>query len=203
MAGEYQGAPSRSSRGRRRDSLGSVTRKPGDHLSHLRCSVCGKEHDLSESEVGYQLPDEYFAIGEAERAKRGRATDDVCELDGRSFIRGLLIVPVRGEVRDFGWGVWAEVSESVFRHYLETWSNPDQSKEPPFPGHLANSLPGYEQTMGLSVELKLSGPTTRPLFTVLDPVHVLGRDQREGIPFERVLEIMAPFWHPDDTGHAA
>ena len=127
----------------------------------------------------------------------------MCELDGRSFIRGVLIVPVRGEVQGFGWGVWAEVTESAFRHYLEVWSNSDQSHESPFPGELANSLPGYEPTIGLAVELQLSGATTRPLFTVRDSLHSLGRDQREGIPFERVMEIMAPFWHPDDPGHAA
>jgi len=162
----------------------------------LRCSTCGEEHDLDSGEIGYDLPDDYFALSAEERTARGKANTDLCELDGRHFIRGVLPIPVLGENRSFGWGVWAEVSPDAFRRYYELYSNPDQGSERPFPGALANSLPGYPETLGLLLSVQMVSAEDRPTLTVTSE-HPLRGEQLGGIYPERVLELMSPWLHAE------
>jgi len=142
------------------------------------------------------MPDEFFALSPHERSRRGFHNLDLCDFDGRFFIRGVLPLPVIGQRRDFGWGVWAEVSRDAFRRYVELYSDPQQGLEPAFRGRLANSLRGYEETRGLGLSIQLTGETSRPAFTVLDQAHALSLEQREGISPRRVMELMVPFLHP-------
>lgn len=164
-------------------------------MTRIRCATCGELHDLSNSDVGYQHPDAYRVLPVNERERRGRCGSDLCELDGRRFLRGVIALPIRAEGRDFGWGVWAEVSPEAFDRYRELWSDPDQHLEPAFAGRLANELPGYPSTTGLELRITLTSPAQRPAFEVHDPDHALAREQREGIRLERVLELLGPFLH--------
>ncbi len=164
----------------------------------VKCADCGEEHDLSEGEIGYSLPDAFFALSEGERKARGWADPDLCQVENRHFIRGALMLPVRGESREFAWGVWAEVGQTSFDRYRELYSDPAQAAEPPFGGRLANELPGYPSTIGLEVEVRLVSAAERPHFRVI-PIHPLEAEQREGIPLERVLELMSPFIHSAGT----
>jgi hypothetical protein len=162
----------------------------------IRCPKCGEEHDLWENEIGFEHPDEVFALPEVERQARAKCGTDLCVLDGtRHFIRAVLSVPVRGERRDFGWGVWAEVSREAYARYYELWDSPNQSREPAFPGRLANALPGYETSLGLPLMVQLTSAEERPALTVADSAHSLAREQREGVYPERVLEWLAEYLH--------
>ena len=160
----------------------------------VRCASCGEEHELDEGEIGYDLPDDFFALSAEERKRRGRANADLCELDDRRFIRGVLPLPILGEGRTFGWGVWAEVSPDAFNRYYEIYSDPEQGNEPSFQGQLANSLPGYSETLGVPVSIQCQSATARPAFTVSSE-HLLQTEQRQGIFPERVLELMSPWLH--------
>lgn len=98
-------------------------------------------------------------------------------------------VPVRGEEHACSWGVWVEVSARAWNRTRELWDAPDQHEEPPFPGVLANSLDGYEGTLGLPGKVRLTGPTTVPEFRFDAEVeHPIAREQREGVYPERVYE---------------
>jgi hypothetical protein len=121
---------------------------------------------------------------------------DWCMLDGRCFLRGSIRTPIRGEDRDFVWVVWVEVRRYVFERYLIAQAEEGPSTEPPYEGTLANSLPSYSNTVGLRMRMEFTGDLKRPQFTVIQQDHPLALDQREGIEFERVLELMSPIWHP-------
>lgn len=164
----------------------------------IDCPTCGEAHDLSDMDMSFARPDAYFAVRPSRREERWVLNPDLAALDGeRFFVRGLVELPVRGGEHPFRWGAWARVSEAAFRRYEALWDDPERDREPPFVGALASQLPGYPQTLGLPVTVRLGGGTRRPTFTVDDAAHPLAAEQRQGVYLERVLEILFPVLHRD------
>lgn len=171
-------------------------------VDKVRCATCGEEHELLEMEPSYAWPDAYLAIPKKERPHltnfskddgRIRNADDT---ERRHFLRVVLSVPINGERQDVAWGVWVEVGAAEWERAYERWDDPDQSKEPPFPARLANALTGYEGTLGLPGRVRLTGPSTAPLFELdTDVDHPLAREQREGVGPERVIEWVSAHHH--------
>jgi hypothetical protein len=168
----------------------------------IRCSMCGQEHDIFSIEPRYARPDAYLEIPAGEREDRTRSGEDWCRLrDGlgeneQFFLRVTLAFEVLGEGRRLHWGVWAEVSDVVYARVMDLWDEENQAAEPPLPGLLANELPGYPSTLGLSGWVRLSAPRTAPQF-VLKPglQHPLAAEQRSGVHPERALEWVSRFMH--------
>jgi hypothetical protein len=154
------------------------------------CAHCGTAREGHPTDRGYTLPDDVWAIPESEREKRAKFTTDLCEMDGRCFIRGILLIPLVQREDDFAWGVWAELKHSDFDHYLEIY-DADASDEPPMSGVLANAIPGYEDAAKECVLVKLGGSGDRPEFT-LEPhsESSLAKDQRRGIDERRYHEML-------------
>lgn len=153
------------------------------------CSVCGKTHRKSESELVFQRPDVIHMLTDEDREKRCKSTDDAWMLDGeRFFLRGLLPLPVNGQSRRYCIGVWAEVSRDVFTRVNELWTDPAQASEPQMPAVLANALPLVPNTLGLSVAIQLTGPKTRPEYYLVATEHPLYSEQRRGIDSHRAVE---------------
>ncbi len=171
-------------------------------MDKVRCATCGQEHDLLSVEPSYGRPDAYFQVPKSQRdlltnfGKDDGRIRDAEDTARRHFLRVLLSVPIRGGEGDVAWGVWVEVSPSDWERAYEVWDDADQDKLPPFPAQLANKLRGYEGTLGLPGHVRLTGPTTAPVFE-LDPGidHPLAREQREGVSTERVVEWVSAHHH--------
>ncbi len=162
----------------------------------IRCATCDELHDLSDIHIGYERPDAWFAVRPDERETRWEMDSDLAALDGeRFFIRGLVAIPVRGEAHPYEWGVWAAVGEADYRRYDAAYDDPERHRLPAFPGRLATQLPGYPQTLGVPVTVRLGEGTSRPSFTVDDAAHPLALEQRDGIYVERLLEMVSPALH--------
>jgi hypothetical protein len=102
-------------------------------------------------------------------------------MDGRYFIRGVLLIPLVDRNDDFGWGVWAEVERPVFDRYLEVF-DADGSNEPLHSGALANTIPGYEDAANERVSIKFGPNDARPTFlTGTSSLSSLAMDQRLGL----------------------
>ena len=156
------------------------------------CSVCGKTHPGLPTDHGYQLPDEVWAIPEAERSARAQFSDDLCRYGDRYFIRCILLLPFTETEGDFGWGVWVEVAWPVFERYL-TLYKADGSAEPRHPGKLANAPPGYDDVrLSAHVLIQFGDRKSRPavLFPADDRCS-LALEQRHGIDGLRFHEILA------------
>lgn len=167
-------------------------------MDKVVCPDCGKEYDLSEMEPSYRWPDAYLAVPADERAVRTLCGKDDCRVRDAGdtcrqyFLRVLLPIPVRGDVRPCSWGVWVEVSEEAFARVQQLWDDAAQNQEPAFPGVLANQLKGYRETLGLSGSVQLTGPATVPTFTLVAAVsHSLADEQHNGVYPERVVEWLA------------
>jgi hypothetical protein len=168
----------------------------------VRCATCGEEHELLAMEPNYARPDAYYDVPKKHRKYltnfgkddgRIRNADDS---ERRHFLRVLLSIPIRGEGKDVAWGVWVEVDGPAWERAYERWDDPSQADEPPFPARLANTLRGYEGTVGLPGRVRLTGPDSAPLFELdADVDHPLVREQREGVYPERVIEWVSAHHH--------
>jgi hypothetical protein len=190
--------PSRRSLSEARDSF-----VLGERLvEKVRCATCGEELDLLAVEPNYRWPDAYNEVPRKQRKYltsfgkddgRIRNADDT---ERRHFLRVLLTIPIIGEQTDVGWGIWVEVSQEDWERAYELWSDPNQADLPPFPARLANSLRGYDGTIGLPGRVRLTGPKTAPLFELDSTVdHPLATEQRTGVARERVVEWVSAHHH--------
>jgi hypothetical protein len=153
------------------------------------CSVCGRAHSKSESELSFKRPDVINGLSERDRELRCKFTDETWILDDeRLFLRGLLPLPVHGRSRRYCIGVWAEVSREAFARIRVLWSDPAQSEEPRMPGILANDLPLVPSSLGLPVAIQLTGPKTRPEYFLASTEHPFYSEQVMGIDAHRALE---------------
>jgi hypothetical protein len=155
------------------------------------CSICGQEHGGLVTDWAYTLPDEVWAIPEAERSAKARFNNDLCQFDERNFIRCVLDVPFTEAAGNFGWGAWAEVDWPTFERYLELYDE-DGTFEPPRTGKLANALSAYPDSLGTPVTIQFSDPKTRPALrlAVTDESELAG-EQRTGISEVRYHEILS------------
>jgi hypothetical protein len=153
------------------------------------CDTCGKAHPREEIELVLVLPQPIFELSDDERAKRCDISGDMCAIDRtRFFIRGLLPLPVRGRGVPYRIGLWAEVDEPTFGHIYALWDDPSQVNEPLLSAILANDVPLVPSTIGIEVDIRLTGPTTRPDFYMRDTPHPLAVEQRRGVSAHRALE---------------
>jgi hypothetical protein len=154
------------------------------------CAQCGTAHEGYPTDRGYTLPDDVWAIPESERETRAKFTTDLCEMDGRYFIRGILLIPLVQREDDFAWGVWAELEHADFERYLEIYEA-DAPEEPSMRGTLANAIPGYEDAANERVLVKFRDGGDRPEF-VLEPhsKSSLAKEQRSGIDERRYHEML-------------
>jgi hypothetical protein len=160
----------------------------------FQCGVCGRAHDHLPRDIAFRRPDAYFDVPEAERERRIQIDDDLCIIDESDFfIRGILYLPFKDGTGQFGWGVWARVSDYDFRSYLAAWTSDTENLVLPFPGQLASALDPYPGSSGLDLSVALQSGGQRPVFTVVSADHPLGVDQRQGISEEQTHSFVAPF----------
>ena len=165
------------------------------------CSSCGQTHRTDVLALSFRLPDPVLQVWPCRR--RFRMTSETIILDQtRYFIRGLLPLPVRPGDRTYFIGAWAELSAEVFQRIMELWDNEAQSSAPVMPGELANALPFHQNTLGLRLRLQLTGPNTRPDFTLAPVEHTLFAEQALGIDEHRAHEYSSWRHHPSDVKRA-
>ena len=157
----------------------------GNATGQVQCSTCGEFHDIENMEVAFDSPDAYLQIPTEERNTRVKLNADFCVIDGvRFFIRGVVPVPVDTRDRDYCWGVWAEIDEPSFELILKTWNDDDVSHLDPIPGSIANTVPEYEDSLGLAVTLELR-VDTRPFMRIVSE-SAFRSDQEKGVGLDAV-----------------
>lgn len=171
-------------------------------MDRVPCSKCGVEHDLSEIELSFDQPDAYFEIPREDRPTRVATNDAATVIDDRTpharfFVRGVIVIPIRGESqRDgFGWAVWTEVTNQEFERIVEVWEGKRIDDRSAIIGRLANELGSFPGSLGLPVRLTLHGTEKAPEVEVVATDHPLGQIQRSGALPEDVLEWVSPILH--------
>ena len=171
----------------------------------FRCAECGELHRGSPS-FSHKLPEHVFDVPEDERVLRVTSTDDICiirpsadDRDERTtfWIRTILELPIHGVPEPFTWGLWVSQSEEAFERYVDTFDD-DQSDDGSF-GWLPVHMAAYRNPDGSWPMLKCDvswGPIgKRPELRLWECDNQLYIDQRDGISWERAIEIATPLMH--------
>jgi hypothetical protein len=166
-------------------------------VAEWRCATCGEEHGEPPRDLGFELPDELFALSGEERAARARYDSDRCTLDGRRrFVRAVLDLPTPDAVAEDGddrvsFGVWVEVGAPDFDAIMAFTGEPDDRERPVYRGTVANDIDGVRGALGLAVIVRPTSATRRPTLHVEEADHPLGKWQASGIPWDDWLRIVA------------
>jgi hypothetical protein len=153
-----------------------------------RCATCGEEHE-GLPDMGFDAPDPYLDVPEAERAARTTFTPDRCMVkddDGEHYyVRGVIPIPVHGQDEPFGLGAWVSQSRANFERYCA-----DEEMDPTF-GWLVNEVPHYDEpTFLLKTRVHFRAGGLRPTIELEPTLHPLAVAQREGISLEQAWKIV-------------
>jgi hypothetical protein len=161
------------------------------------CSCCGEYHAELARAIPVKMPTSLARVPPAERSVRAWLSTDQCVIDdGRFFRYGSLELPIQGEGEPFIWGVWVELSPEDYAKSEAGQSIEGRETERPCNGILATDIPFYGQpTERLPVLLREQPVGTRPIVSLAQEGHILWSEQRDGIPVQRVQEIMEWFLH--------
>ena len=180
----------------------------------ITCAQCGKPHEIGHIEPSLRRPDDIIAIPQELRSRVAIENKDDCVLYarphspwvrpflarrqgfGRYFLRVLMPFAVTGRDQPINWGIWVEVSRASYRLTCNLWNSPEQHKQPPFEGRVANSINGYPPTIGLPGSVQLEDPSRVPTFTLHDGDHPFISEQRHGVTEATVLAWLNPILHP-------
>jgi len=186
--------------------LFGLGRKP--QTFEFRCESCGKIHRGSPS-FSLHRPEHIFDVPESERDDRVLATDDLCvilppkgqdESETTYWIRATLDIPIKGVSEPFCWGVWVSQSKEAFERYRETFDL-DQSDDGSF-GWLPVHMAHYRNADGSWPMLKCNvewGPKgKRPKIEIQECDNQIYLDLRDGISWEKAIEIAAPLMHRNE-----
>jgi hypothetical protein len=171
--------------------------KRADTAATYTCSRCGQLHEGPPLAYGADYPEAWAEVPEAQRRKRVVMGEEQCIIDRRDFyVRARLVLPVTDGPEPFEWGVWVSLGQKSFLRMVEVWATPGRESEPPYAAWLQTALPDYPQTVGLKGWLQTRPVGERPTLALEATDHPLAREQRDGIPMQRVREIAEMLLHP-------
>lgn len=150
-------------------------------------------------DIQMKLPDALWQLDYCGRYMAGRFNEDFATdvRDGRTYLFGVVEVPLAYTEGVFTWGLWCEVSETDHNRYLEGFQT-EAVDDVEIEGRIANDVPGYPDAMGARVRLALHSER-RPEVTVLDGT--LAQAQAKGLTLDehRALDETL-FGGPDEAG---
>ena len=173
----------------------------GEVFGGFVCTVCGERHEVLPLKYSIKAPQAVLAVPPDQIEDRVVITADQCVIDGQQFyLRGRILIPVRGLEAPFVWGVWAEISPKSFLRANEVWQLQGREQELQFMGWLNNDLFLFGDTLNLQLDIHTQPVGERPLFTISDPNHPLAIQQRDGITIDTVQDIAEMILHRGEPG---
>ena len=166
----------------------------GQDLS-FECPNCGMVHEIALC-FGSDEPEYSAAIPEAERHVRVLFDKGFCVVDNEHFfIRGRIEIPITDHSDHLLFNVWSSLSRSNFERAVELLEEPSRVDEPPYFGWLNSEAVGYSPSVNIKTWVHTNEPGVIPTFKIFEEGHALTRDQAEGIPLARAVEIASSILH--------
>lgn len=173
----------------------------------VRCLGCGEVH-AGLADLASSAPEVWPGPAEPEPngavlSKDHLLTEDFCILHGQHyFVRCVLEIPIIGTDERFGYGVWSTLSERNYKLYLDTFDSGEQDGLGPWFGWFSNRLKGYPDSLSLKCQVHPRSGRQRPRIELEPTDHPLAVEQREGISFDRLLQLFALNGHDLGLGPA-
>lgn len=163
------------------------------------CSRCGKEHAGPPMAYSSVAPGRWYRLSEDE-LELSRLDGEMCAVeteDGREFfVKANVEIPVTDGEDPLVFSAWVQLGATHMARMIERWEHPDRGTDPAYVGALANDLPGYPETAGLTAEVQTGAPGDRSRAVITPSAHPLADDQWQGIKMSRVVEIAQLLAHP-------
>jgi len=167
-----------------------------------QCDRCDEWHD-GLPDLGSDAPEHWGGDptpGENSLALESThfLSEDFCVIEDRDFfVRCVLQIPLIGSGGDkFGYGVWSTLSRQNFEIYRESFDKPMRGNLGPWFGWFSNRLKGYPDTVNLKCRVHPRPNRQRPLIELEPTDHPLAVESRDGITYERLIEIYTLHGHP-------
>ena len=125
-------------------------------------------------------------------------SEDFCVIDAKHFfIRCVFSFPLVGSDGRFGFGVWSSLSRANFDAYVHGFDDGMQADLGPWFGWFSNRLAGYPDTISLKAVVQPQDDRQRPNLSLAadHAEHPLAVEQRDGMTFERLLDIYSLYGH--------
>jgi hypothetical protein len=165
-------------------------------MEGFTCSRCGEFHAELPMCFGSNYPDFYFSVPPDERESRIELWDSLCVVDeAHFFVRARIEIPVIDSDEVFCWNVWTSLSEENFLRTNEMLNDESRVNEPPYFGWLQTSLPGYPDTLNIKTWVHTQVVGIIPRVEVIQENHPLTLEQKEGITWQRVIELVETVMH--------
>lgn len=147
----------------------------------------GVDRPIVWSDPGDALPNS--AITESDHV----LTEDFCILQGQNFfVRGVAYLPIIGAQDSFfGLGVWSSLSKANFDLYVSQFDDGGSEDSGPWFGWFSNNLKGYPDAFRLKCNVHPQSGGRRPHIELEETDHPLSVEQRQGITFDRILDLYA------------
>lgn len=164
------------------------------------CPCCGRQFaGMFEIEFGHpeQWRHQSLRVSGQSTLEIGgdRLTEDLCQVGDSFFIRASLELPLLGSDQPLTYSPWVGVTVDNFKLHLESRQSGDFSGFSECNGWLMNYIPGWDQNNWLPASLGFSSEAPRPKLTVFPHHHPLAAAQRNGVDFDRVLDLFAAAGH--------
>lgn len=156
------------------------------------CTCCGEMHQGAPS-FAYNAPIHY-----REDAPNTELNTDFCIIDKEHFfVRTILEIPIHEYHEPFTWGVWGSLSRESFSHYMKIFEEPVREEE--YFAWFSNLLPYYPDSLNLKTTVHTQPAGFRPWLELEPSDHPLSVDQRNGISWEKAIEIAQIAKHEHDA----
>jgi hypothetical protein len=164
------------------------------------CALCDKVHEGLPA-ITFDAPALYYEIPEDERDERAHLSADFCVIDNEHyFVRTVLTLPIKQHAETLEWGVWGSLSTDNFKRYAETFDDDGQSKLGAMFSYFSSRLRGYPETLNETTTVHPRDGRQRPRVEFHSTsLHPLAVDQRDGISYERAIELASPALHPNEA----
>jgi hypothetical protein len=159
--------------------------------STYTCSCCGRVYEELPLCFGSDYPDYYFSVPPDERERRIELNENLCVVDEHHFFhRGRLTIPVTDHNENLIFHVWTSISADNFAKRMDLWEDPNRAKEEPYFGWLQTTVPTYGDTLNIKTIATEQGVGVVPEIKSFEEGHRLTIDQKNGITYERAVEIV-------------
>lgn len=176
-----------------------------DDLARLRwqCGTCDEWHTGPLLDLGFDAPHYWSSdferchrwsllpSGSLEKTCRSFLDSEYCAIDDEYFfVRGVIELPIIGTAESFRWGVWGSLSSANFEALIRADENNERPESLQMFSWLSSRIQEYPDTLSLKMTALIQEPGTRPNFRLERADHPLAKEYHDGIPPERVKEIM-------------
>lgn len=165
------------------------------------CSCCGLSYpgvfDLACGKPEYWLGSDTASPNSALAQNDNILTEDFCVQNGEHyFVRTVLPLRIIGsQAVEFSYGVWVTLSPKNFELYAKSFDSGEQASLGPWFGWFSNRLAGYPDTLNIKTQVHPRDGGQRPWIELEPTAHPLAVEQRDGITFDRLLDIYANHGH--------